>query len=168
MLNVQSHITFFSAGWMSLDSELTHKCSERLTTSLPVTVNLAIISNNRNICPCWSSFQSQCWKPIFLLMLMWPVNPLYWYQSCSLNYGLRVRGLVGTAEGGIRFWLCLCGTKSLTELADLRAEGEKWVHPQDKHTHTLSLTRTNRNVQTHTHALFLSLSLFLFSFLSFF
>lgn len=54
---------------------------------------------------------------------------------------------------------CLCGSKSLTELADLRVDGEEWVHPQDKHTHTLSPTRT--------HFLWVCLSLFLSFSLSF-
>lgn len=150
----------FSAGWMPLDSGLSHKCAELLSTSLPVTVNLARISNSTNICPCWSSFQSQSWKPIFLLMLMWPVNLLYWYQSCSLNYGLDVCGLLGMAEVGIRFWLGLCRIKSLTERADLRADGEKRVHPQDKHTQTL------HDTYKHTHNT-ISTSIYLFASLSF-
>ena len=75
-----------------------------------------------------------------------------------------VCGVVGTAEGGIRLWLCLCGSKSLTELADPRADGEKWVHPLDKHTQIPSPTHTNRHTHTHTHThthLCLPLSFFL-------
>lgn len=99
-----------------------------------------------------------------LELLLKPVSETHFPTNASVAYESTVLipkllfelwtqcvcGLSGTAEGGIRFWLCLCGTKSLTELADLRADGEKWVHPQDKHIQTLSLTRTNRNVQTHT------------------
>lgn len=61
-----------------------------------------------------------------------------------------VCGLVGMAEGGIRFRVCLCVSKSLTELADLGADGEKLVHPQDKHTQTLSQTRTDASTHTNT------------------
>lgn len=90
-------------------------------------------------------------------MLVWPMNPLYWYQSCSLNYGLCVCvACWAQLKVGLGFDCVSVVLNPLTELADLRADGEKWVHPQDKHIQTLSLTCTN----SHTYIFSKPLSLF--------
>lgn len=122
-----------------------------------MSVNLPLIKKDWLLAGALYSVGKAIFPPVLIKARV--ITP-HWYRSRSLNHwGCVCAAWWRRLKEGLGFWLCLCWSKSLTERADLGADGEKWVHPQDKLTKILSShTRTHTRTRTHTH--FFSLFLF--------